>query len=198
MISDRIRTVRKKAGLTQQQFANRIGTCRANIGGYESETRLPSQIIVYRICECFDVNQEWLLHGTGPAYRSKNPEAAFREFISRYFRCTNPFCGALLVVLSGLSEEQWSLLESVCRAICRSVLRSSTPPASKAVYSQVSLDREAGNRAAESGPRPGNRTAGKAPASKSRTAGAASRPGNHAAGTASGTKSRSSAPAPKK
>ena len=130
--------------------------------------------------------------------RSKNPEAAFREFISRYFRCTNPFCGALLVVLSGLSEEQWSLLESVCRAICRSVLRSSTPPASKAVYSQVSLDREAGNRAAESGPRPGNLTAGKAPASKSRTAGAASRPGNHAAGTASGTKSRSSAPAPKK
>ena len=198
MISDRIRTVRKKAGLTQQQFANRIGTCRANIGGYESETRLPSQIIVSRICECFDVNQEWLLHGTGPAYRSKNPEAAFHEFISRYFRCASPFCGTLLVVLSGLSEEQWRLLESVCRAICRSVLHSSAPTASRAVYSQVSLDREAGNRAAESGPQPGTRAAETAPGSRNQAVRTASRPGNRTAGTAPGTKSRSSAPMSKK
>ena len=120
------------------------------------------------------------------------------EFISRYFRCASPFCGTLLVVLSGLSEEQWRLLESVCRAICRSVLHSSAPTASKAVYSQVSLDREAGNRAAESGPQPGTQAAGTDPGSRNQAVRTASRPGNRTAGTAPGTKSRSSAPMSKK
>lgn len=62
-IGERIKAVRNAAGLTQQEFADRLGISRSNIGNYESGSRYPIDAAVKLICEKFHVNEAWLRSG---------------------------------------------------------------------------------------------------------------------------------------
>lgn len=64
LLSDRIRFLRKKYGLSQQQLAQAIGVSQSAIAHYESNTRLnPKKIL--EIAEVFNVNPHWLAQGKG-------------------------------------------------------------------------------------------------------------------------------------
>lgn len=59
--SKRIRELRQKMGLTQPEFANRIGTTKNQISKYElNKEPIPVKHIV-SICEEFNVSADWLL-----------------------------------------------------------------------------------------------------------------------------------------
>lgn len=62
---NRIKEVRKSAGLTQQEFADRLGISRSNIGNYESGSRVPIDAAVQLICDKFHINEAWLRSGVG-------------------------------------------------------------------------------------------------------------------------------------
>lgn len=62
---NRIKEVRKSAGLTQQEFADRLGISRSNIGNYESGSRVPIDAAVKLICDKFHINEAWLRSGVG-------------------------------------------------------------------------------------------------------------------------------------
>ena len=62
---NRIKEVRKSASLTQQEFADRLGTPRSNIGGYETGARTPSDAVVKAISREFHINEAWLRSGGG-------------------------------------------------------------------------------------------------------------------------------------
>lgn len=68
MIKDRIKLVRKKAGLTQEQFAKKIGTVQNTITGYETGRRNPSGSAITLICKEFNINENWLRYGHGDMY----------------------------------------------------------------------------------------------------------------------------------
>jgi transcriptional regulator with XRE-family HTH domain len=68
MIKDRIKLVRKKAGLTQEQFAKKIGTVQNTITGYETGRRNPSGSAITLICKEFNINENWLRYGQGDMY----------------------------------------------------------------------------------------------------------------------------------
>lgn len=64
-MNDRIKRIRKEAGLTQQAFANRIGIARGNISAYEVGKNAPSDAVISLICREFNVNEHWLRFGDG-------------------------------------------------------------------------------------------------------------------------------------
>ena len=68
MIKDRIKLVRKKAGLTQEQFAKKIGTVQNTITGYETGRRNPSGSAITLICKEFNISENWLRYGQGDMY----------------------------------------------------------------------------------------------------------------------------------
>jgi len=69
----RLKKIRKVLDLTQQEFADRIGIARGNIGAYEVGKNAPSDAVISLICREFNVNEEWLRNGTGDMFV---PEAA--------------------------------------------------------------------------------------------------------------------------
>lgn len=64
-MNERIKELRKALGLTQQEFANRIGISRNNIATYETRKSGPGNSVIALICREFNVSEEWLRTGEG-------------------------------------------------------------------------------------------------------------------------------------
>lgn len=64
-MNERIKEIRKKEGLSQQKFADKLGIARGNIAAYEVGKNAPSDAVVSLICSKFNVNEEWLRSGNG-------------------------------------------------------------------------------------------------------------------------------------
>ena len=77
-MKDRIRTIRKDQGMTQEVFGEAVGATRAMIGFYETGKVIPDKPIVMLICEKFHVNQTWLETGEGEPYKVSANYAVLR------------------------------------------------------------------------------------------------------------------------
>ena len=79
-MKNRIKLIRQNAGLTQQEFAKRIGVSRNTIATYETSGRNPIDAIVRAMCREFNVNEEWLRTGIGEMYQS-NPDVELSNMV---------------------------------------------------------------------------------------------------------------------
>jgi transcriptional regulator with XRE-family HTH domain len=64
-MNNRLKIVRKKTGLNQNDFADALGISVSNISSYESGRRNPSDAFISLICSKYGINEEWLRDGTG-------------------------------------------------------------------------------------------------------------------------------------
>lgn len=67
-MNERIKELRKRLNLTQQQFADRLGIKRNTIANYEIGRNAPVDTVLSLICREFSVNEEWLRNGTGEMF----------------------------------------------------------------------------------------------------------------------------------
>lgn len=67
-MNERIKTIRINAGLTQQQFADRIKVKRNTVATYEMGRSIPSDSAIALICREFGINEQWLRNGIEPIY----------------------------------------------------------------------------------------------------------------------------------
>ena len=67
-MKNRIKEIRKKADLTQQEFADRLGIKRGAIANYELGRNIPIDAVISLICREFGVNENWLRNGIEPQY----------------------------------------------------------------------------------------------------------------------------------
>lgn len=81
--NQRIRKLRKELDLTQQEFAERIGVSRANIGKYETGISEPSAAVLSLICREFDIQEEWLRTGEGEMFKPK-PSDVLDQLAHKY------------------------------------------------------------------------------------------------------------------
>lgn len=63
MLGDRIRSLREKNNLTQEQIAKKIGISRGTYAHYEINKRRPDYETLIKIAEIFDVSTDYLLTG---------------------------------------------------------------------------------------------------------------------------------------
>lgn len=75
-MNERLKQLRKALNLTQQEFADRIGIARGNIGAYEVGKNAPSDAVVSLICREFNVNEEWFRSGEGEIFQIPDDEDA--------------------------------------------------------------------------------------------------------------------------
>ena len=64
-MNDRIKKIRKDAGLTQEQFAKRLGVKRNTVATYEMGRSTPIDAAITSICREFGVNEEDVHHIQG-------------------------------------------------------------------------------------------------------------------------------------
>lgn len=82
-LGERIKKLRKDLNLTQQKFADRIGTTQNVIANYESGRREPSAAAFNNICKTFGISEEWLRTGKGEMF-IPSPEEDINELIRQH------------------------------------------------------------------------------------------------------------------
>ena len=67
-MNERLKKLRKKLDITQQEFADRIGIKRNSFANYETGRNKPIDAIIKSICREFNVNEERLRTGIGEMF----------------------------------------------------------------------------------------------------------------------------------
>lgn len=67
-MDERLKKLRKELGLTQQEFADKLGVKRNTIGQYEIGRNVPIDAVIVSICREYGVSEEWLRNGTGDMF----------------------------------------------------------------------------------------------------------------------------------
>lgn len=73
-MNKRIAEIRKAAGMTQEEFAAKIGLSRNFIWMIEKGDRVPSDRTIRDICEKFGVRETWLRDGIGEPYLKREDD----------------------------------------------------------------------------------------------------------------------------
>ena len=85
-MNERLKELRKELKLTQQEFANKIGISRGNIGAYEVGKNKISDAVISLICTKFHVNEDWLRTGNGDMFIEMTKDEQIEEFIGDALR----------------------------------------------------------------------------------------------------------------
>ena len=115
---ERLKQLRKTLDLTQQEFADRIGSKRNTIAKYETDTNTPSAAVISLICREFRVNEKWLREGTGemflPIDRNADIAKLTRQLLDEE---TDSFKNRFISILANLDTHEWELLEKHAREL---------------------------------------------------------------------------------
>lgn len=81
-LGERIKKLRKDLALTQQEFANRIGSTQNVLANYETGRRNPSSSVINNICKTFNVDETWLRTGEGEMFVQRTEEDELSQVFS--------------------------------------------------------------------------------------------------------------------
>ncbi|MCI5924672.1 MAG: helix-turn-helix transcriptional regulator [Oscillospiraceae bacterium] len=120
-MGERIKELRKFLGLTQQEFAAKIGSNQNNITNYETGRRTPSSAAVNNMCKTFGVSEEWLRTGEGEMIVPVTPDENIAAFVGEVLAHRDDnFKKRFINMLSSLDEKQWELLEMLVKEMTKS------------------------------------------------------------------------------
>lgn len=78
-MKDRIRALRTAVGLTQEEFAKRVGLSKNYIWMIEKGERIPPDRTITDICQPFGADEIWLRTGTGEMFAPKTRREELEE-----------------------------------------------------------------------------------------------------------------------
>ncbi len=104
-ISDRIQSLRKINGISQEALADRLGVSRQAVSKWESEQSLPDLEKIILMSEFFDVTTDYILKGIEPAKTLNAANPALTGKIL-YIASTTFIAMGLFFAFAGWYEEQ--------------------------------------------------------------------------------------------
>lgn len=80
-INDRIKDIRRSTGLSQTDFAERLGTTRGVITNLEGEKTTPNEPFIKLICREFNIDEHWLRTGEGEMKQKLTRNQEIAEYL---------------------------------------------------------------------------------------------------------------------
>lgn len=118
IMKDRIKKIRKKIDLTQQEFADRIGIARGNVGAYEVGKNAPSDAVISLICREFDVNEQWLREGKGEMFLPNDRNSDIARLTKQLLNEEkDSFKNRFISMLANLTVSEWEFIEHKAREL---------------------------------------------------------------------------------
>lgn len=112
---NRIRQIISESGLSQSDFAKKIGVTPAYVWKIlNKDDIVPSDRIIDSICRNFPVSKQWIQTGEGNKYAPSDRELELATFFGDVLRGEGPdFIRCLLVALSRLSESDLLVIKAL-------------------------------------------------------------------------------------
>lgn len=137
-MKNRIKTLRSELDLTQQAFAEKLGTSRNNIAGYETGTRIPSDAVVSLICNKFNVSEKWLRTGEGEPFVEKSKREQIIGYLNMLSDVSENVRNRFADALDAMDEDDWKVIRDVIDQIERDcIARKNSGPAAAAINENV-------------------------------------------------------------
>lgn len=117
-MNERIKAVRTALGLSQQEFAEKIGIKRGAVANYEVGRNEPIDAVVSLICKTYNVNEHWLRTGEGEMFVQIARDKEIMRFVGDVMQGEDDnFRRRFLLALARLPEERWADIESFAQQI---------------------------------------------------------------------------------
>lgn len=116
-MNERLKKLRKVLDLTQQEFADKIGIARGNIGSYEVGKSAISNAVISLICKTDfpkgRVNENWLRTGEGEMFLEIGRDEEITAWAAKITRSdySNKFVPEFVHLLTQLNEKDWERIE---------------------------------------------------------------------------------------
>lgn len=108
-MGQRIKTLRKKLDLTQDEFAKRIKRTRSNVAGVEIGSYKITPNFIRDICITFNANKEWLTSGTGEMFNELNLDRMIQ--LKLFELEPESIKKVMILALLDLNDDVWGVLE---------------------------------------------------------------------------------------
>lgn len=69
-LGERLKILREKRNLKQNEVANKLGISSVNLSRYEKDNRMPSREMIYKLADYYEVSPSYLLFGSEEDYLS--------------------------------------------------------------------------------------------------------------------------------
>ena len=117
-LKERIKALRKTLGLTQQEFADRVGLKRNSLANYETGRNTPMDAVMKSICREFNVNEDWLRTGEGEMFIKLTRDEEMAKLTKQLLNEEeDSFKNRLISVLANLTDQQWEVLAEVAEKL---------------------------------------------------------------------------------
>lgn len=113
-MKERLVTLRKSLGFSQQEFADKLNIKRGTIANYECGRNEPIDAVINLICREFNVNEKWLRSGEGEMLISLDRETELAKLtVNLFTESSDSFKNRFISLLARMSDDEWALLESI-------------------------------------------------------------------------------------
>lgn len=117
-MNERIKELRKRLNLTQQEFADRLSIKRGAVANYEVGRNTPSDSVIALICREFNVSERWLREGEGEMFLPQNDTDELMALAGRFLGSEpKDFQQRLVRMLLSLTPNEIDLLERKAREL---------------------------------------------------------------------------------
>lgn len=115
-MQNRISEIRKKAKLSQSEFAERLNLTKNYISLVETGNRVPSDRTISDICREFRVNEKWLRTGEGAMAIEDTQRDKLNHFFADVLATAPDERSAFVAALDDLPDEFWPLVAELARS----------------------------------------------------------------------------------
>lgn len=114
----RLKKLRNELEMTQQEFADVLGTARGNISAYEVGKNAPSDAVISLICKTDfpkgRVNETWLRTGEGEMFIEAPRDEQIAAFVGGILKDEeDTFQKKFISMLAALDESDWEVLQKM-------------------------------------------------------------------------------------
>ena len=117
-MNDRIRLVRKHAGLTLEKFGSRIGISIAACSAIELGKSNPSNQTILAICREFGVDEVWLRTGAGEPFPPRSRRDVIDDYLGELSEGKRSDIEQLLIeFMAETPVEEWEVLNGMLKRL---------------------------------------------------------------------------------
>lgn len=115
---ERFKAARKALGLTQVEFAEKLGMTQAGVSAIESGRVKTSDRMIQILSNTFSINAEWLRTGEGKMLVEPSEDEQLAQFVGEVLAGRpDDLRRAFLVAMAQLDENGWKCLASFARTV---------------------------------------------------------------------------------
>lgn len=126
-MNERIKELRKSLGLTQQEFADKVGVKRNTIAQYETGRNPPIDTVITLICREFRVSETWLRTGEGEMFLPVDADEELEQIIDEIRVSDDELIRAIIKGYWRLDEKGKAAVKSLVKDLAAAAEKEKAP-----------------------------------------------------------------------